>query len=41
MNNIFNDITLTLNEDLDPDINMFNTITRSPSKYYSEDQFIN
>src|SRR6218665_1083783 len=41
MNNIFNDITLTLNEDLGPDINMFNTITRSPSKYYFEDQFIN
>ena len=39
MGNIFNDITLTLNEDLDPDINMFDTITRSPSKYFSEDEF--
>src|SRR6218665_3912621 len=25
MNNLSNDITLALNEDLDPDINMFNT----------------
>src|SRR6218665_2839000 len=39
MGNIFNNITLTLNEDLDPDINMFDTLTRSPSKYFSEDEF--
>jgi len=41
MDNSFSDIALTLNPDLDPDINMFNTITRSPSKYFSEGQFNN
>src|SRR6218665_135993 len=34
MGNIFNNITLTLNEDLDPDINVFDNITRSPSKHF-------
>ena len=37
IDNIVIYITLTL--DLDPDINMFDAITRTPSKYFSEDEF--
>jgi exonuclease III len=37
--NIYNEVAITGNDDLDPDLNLFNPITRSLSKYYSEDTF--
>src|SRR6218665_2011808 len=37
--NTFTDITLTLKENLDPEKSLFNAITRSSSKYLSEEDF--
>jgi len=37
--NIYNELTLTGNDDLDPDLNLFNPLTRTATKYYSEEGF--